>query len=147
MADANPSESQKKKVPIVQGLFTWPSEEPRLIASRCKKCNAVAFPKVPFCTDPDCEKQRENVEEILLSNRGKIWTFTTQIYPAPPPFRYEPFQPYGIAMVDLPDGIRVLGMLTTTENVSLGSKVEMTVGKLYEDEENEYITWVWRPVG
>jgi hypothetical protein len=24
--------------------------------------------------------------------------------------------------------------------------LEMTVGKLYEDAENEYITWMWKPV-
>ena len=146
MTSADPAQSQKKKVPLVEGLFAWPSDDPRLIASRCKKCGAVAFPKAAFCTNPDCEKLRENVEEILLGKRGKVWTFTTQHYPAPAPFRYEPVRPYGIAMVDLPEGIRVLGMLTTTENVRLESEVEMTVARLYEDEENEYITWMFRPI-
>jgi len=59
----------------------------------------------------------------------------------------EPFEPYGIAMVDTEEGLRVLGMLTSTENLKPGMKVEMTTGRLYEDEENEYITWMWKPVG
>lgn len=136
----------KKQVPIIEGLFTWPSDKPQLIASRCKKCGTVTFPKAAFCANPSCEKKRENVEVIQLSNTGKLWTFTTQVYAPPPPFKKEPFEPYGIAMVDTEEGLRVLGILTTDENLELGMKVEMTTGKLYEDEENEYITWMWKPV-
>lgn len=137
----------KKQVPIIEGLFTWPSDKPQLIASRCKKCRTVSFPKAAFCGNPDCEKLRENVEEIKLSNSGTLWSFTTQIYAPPAPFKKEPFEPYGIAMVDTEEGLRVLGILTSNDNLKLGMKVEMTTGKLYEDEENEYITWMWKPVG
>jgi len=138
----------KEEKPIVEGLFTWQSGAPKIIASRCKKCGAVAFPKLPFCTNPDCEKKRENVEEIQLSKRGKIFTYTYQIYSAPPPFRLDPFEPYGIAMVDFPEGIRILGMCTGgTGALKIGMEVETTVGKMYEDEENEYITYMFKPVG
>ncbi len=137
----------KKQVPIIEGLFTWPSDKPQLIASRCKKCRTVSFPKAAFCGNPDCEKLRENVEEIKLSNSGTLWSFTTQIYAPPAPFKKDPFEPYGIGMVDTEEGLRVLGILTSNDNLKLGMKVEMTTGKLYEDEENEYITWMWKPVG
>ena len=43
--------------------------------------------------------------------------------------------------------MRVLGMTTTIEGLKIGQTVEMTIGKLYEDAENEYITWMWKPVG
>jgi len=43
--------------------------------------------------------------------------------------------------------MRVLGMTTTTEGLKIGQQLEMTVGKLYEDAENEYITWMWKPAG
>lgn len=143
---ASHASAGKKKVPIVEGLFTWPSDDPRLIASRCKKCGTLAFPKAPFCSNPDCEKVRENIEEILLSKRGKIWSWTVQRYPPPAPFKYEPFNPFAIGMIDLPEGLRVYGIITTTENLRIGMEVEMVIGKLYEDEENEYITWMWKPV-
>jgi len=136
----------KEKKPIVEGLFTWPSDDPRLIASRCKKCGTVAFPKAPFCTNPDCEKVRENVEEILLDKRGKIFTYTYQIYSAPPPFKMEPFEPYGIAMVDLPEGIRLLGIIPKAKDLEIGMDVEMGVEKMYEDEESECITYAFKPV-
>ena len=138
--------SVKKKIPIIEGLFTWPSEEPRLIVSRCKKCGTVSFPKAPFCQNPDCEKVRENVEQIELSKRGKIYSYTFQRYQPPLPFRYEPFEPYALGMVDFPEGIRIWGIITKMENLRMGMEVETTVGKLYEDEENEYITWMWKVV-
>ena len=139
----------KKQVPIIEGLFTWPSDKPQLVASRCKKCGTVTFPKAAFCANPNCQKARENVEQIKLSNKGKLWTWTIQQYAPPAPFRKEPlpFQPYGIGMVDTEEGLRVLGILTSTDNLKLGMTLEMTTGKLYEDAEKEYITWMWKPVG
>jgi len=136
----------KKKVPLIEGLFTWPSDKPQLIGSKCKKCGSLAFPKVTYCVNPDCEKVKENIEEVKLSNTGTIFTHTIHTYAPSVPFKLDPFKPYGIAMVDLPDGIRVLGMLTTTEGIKIGMPVEMTVGTLYEDAENAYITWQFKPV-
>ena len=66
--------SEKKKVPIVEDLFTWPSEDPRLIISKCKKCSAASFPKAPFCPNPDCEKSKDHVEAAHLSKRGTLYS-------------------------------------------------------------------------
>ena len=112
----------KKKVPIVEGLFTWPSDDPKIIASRCKKCGTVSFPKAPFCQNPDCEKVRENIEQIELNKRGNLWSYTFQRYQPPAPFRYEPFQPYALGMVDFPEGIRIWGIINGTENLEMGIK-------------------------
>jgi len=136
----------KKKVPLIEGLFTWPSDKPQLIASRCKKCGALFFPKVPYCGNPDCPKDKANMELVNISNTGTIYTYTIHQYAPAIPFKMDPFKPYGVAMVDVPEGLRVLGMTTTTEGLKIGQKVEMTVGTLYEDAENAYITWVWKPV-
>jgi uncharacterized OB-fold protein len=140
------SGSLKNKVPLIEGLFTWPSDDPRIIAGKCTKCGTVTFPRSVMCPNPDCEKDRENIEEIRLSKRGKLYNYTYQIYSPPPPFRKEPFEPYGIAMVDFPEGLRMIGMVTRAENLTIGMEVEMTVGRLYEDEENEYLTWMWDPI-
>ncbi len=136
----------KEKKAIIEGMFSWPSADPRIIASRCKKCGTVAFPKRPFCPNPDCEKARENVEEIELSKKGTLYSYTYQLFEPPAPFKMEPFKPYAIGMVDFPEGTRIWGMITRMENLKLGMPVETTVGKLYEDEENEYITWMWNPI-
>jgi hypothetical protein len=146
MASSSSLNKQKNKVPLIEGLFTWPSDEPRIIAYKCKSCGAMAFPKVPFCPNPECEKVPGNMEETPLSRRGTLYNYTRQIYSPPPPFKKEPSGPYGIGMVDFPEGLRVLGMITRTEDLVIGMEVETTVGKLYEDEENEYLTWMWDPI-
>jgi uncharacterized protein len=135
----------KNKVPLIEGLFTWPSDKPQLIGSRCKKCGTYIFPKAAFCPNPDCEKKIENVEVVQLSNRGILYTWTVQVYPPSAPFKMEPFEPFPIGMIDLPEGLRVLGMLTT-DQVEYGAEVEMTTRKLFEDDKNEYITWAFKPV-
>jgi uncharacterized OB-fold protein len=139
-------ETNLKKVPLVEGLFQWPSEDPRLIVSKCRKCGSVAFPKAIYCTNPDCEKVKENVEQALLSKYGNLWTYTFQIYSPPPPFKLEPFRPYAIGMIDFPEGIRVVGMLTSMDNLKIGMQVESTVGTLYRDRDAEYLTWMFRPL-
>jgi len=139
--------TEKNKVPAIEGLFTWPSDKPKLIASRCKICGTPAFPKAPYCTNPDCvAKDTKNVEIIELSNRAKLFTYAVQAYPIPEPFKMEPFAPFPLGMLDFPEGLRILGMLTT-DQVKIGQDMEMTTRKLYEDDKNEYITWAWKPVG
>ncbi len=137
-----------QKRPIVEGLFTWPSDQPKLIASRCKSCNLYAFPKSSVCQNPTCSK--EDVEEVTLGSKGKLWSYTYEFYEPPPPFRSkQPFAPYGIGLVELPEGIRVLGMLTdcSLEDLRLDMDVELVIETQYEDElGNEFLTWKFRPI-
>jgi enoyl-CoA hydratase len=145
--EKSPSEVQtskeKKQVPVEAGLFTWPSGEPRLIGSRCKSCGTHSFPKSYSCPNPDCDAK--DVEEVLLSRRGKLASYTIQRY-SPPGFKMEPFRPFAIGLVELPEGINVLGMLTTIENLKTGMDLEMMVEGLYTEGENEVMTWKFRPV-
>jgi len=135
----------KNKVPLVPNLFTF-TDTPHLLASHCKKCGSYSFPKSAYCTNPDCPKDLANVEIVELSNKAKIYTWTVQVYPPSLPFKMDPFTPFPIGMLDFPEGIRILGMLTT-EKVDFGTEMEMTTKKLYEDGNNEYYTWVWKPAG
>jgi len=100
--------SLSRQVPIQEGLFTWPSDDPRLIASKCKECGDVMFPRQASCSR--CSSP--SVGEIHLSKRGSVWTFTIQNFPPPiPPYAgsgdRDTFVPYGVAYIELPEGIRV----------------------------------------
>ena len=136
----------KQQIPIIEGYFSWPSDDPRIIANRCKKCGAISFPRLPLCPNPDCEKAAANIEPIEISSEGTLHTFSQQVYPPPEPFKMEPFQPFAIGIAEFPEGIRVLGMITRTNDLEIGMKVRTSVGKLYEDDENEYLTWMWEPI-
>ena len=141
---------QKKQIAGAKGFFTWPSKEPYLIGSRCRACGDYSFPKAFICRNPNCDKTK-GVEEVLLSRRGKLWSYTIQYYPAPAPFvAPEPFVPYGIGEVELPEGLKVVGMLSGCDpekDLELGMEMELVVEKLYEDDHgNEVVTWKFKPV-
>ena len=71
------------QIPFAEGLFTWPSDEPRLIGTRCPKCGITTFPVQAFC--PGCPS--DTMEEVLLEPRGTLWTFTTQDFRPKEPYR------------------------------------------------------------
>ena len=143
----DPANTEKTFVPAVEGFLTWQSGKPYLIGGRCKSCKTYYFPRLAGCSNPNCKGGE--VEEVLLSRRGTLWTYTIQHYAPPLPFRApDPFVPYGIGLVELPEGIRVVGMLTDcdTDNLKIGMPMEMTAEKIYEDEHgNDVVTWKFRP--
>ena len=139
----------KKQIPIVKGAFTWPSDEPRFIASRCKKCGTVSFPKSAVCRNPNC-KSKLDTEEALLTRRGKLLSYTLVCYPPSPPFVVtQPFVPFAIGVVQFPEGIAIMGQMTGCkyEDLEIGMEVEMVAEKLFENSEgNEVVGWKFRLV-
>lgn len=139
---------KKKQLAAIDGLFSWSADEPHLIGSRCKSCGTVNFPSRALCNNPHCNKK--DVEEILLSRRGKIYSYTIQFYEPPPPFHpANPFVPFGIGLVELPEGIRIVGMMTQCDvkDLEFDMDVELVVEKLYEDGNgNEVVGWKWKPI-
>jgi len=139
--------AEKKQIPAVEGLFTWPADEARLIGGKCEGCGTYFFPKFATFHKPGCEQGP--VEEVLLSRRGKLVSYTVLCYPSPPPFvNPDPFVPYAVGLVALPEGIQVPGMLTgiETDDIKTSIDVELVIEKLYEDAETEYMTWKFRPL-
>lgn len=139
--------STKARIPAIDGWFTT-GDDPCLIGSQCAECRTYFFPKeAHFCRNPHCDSTVLN--DVPLSSRGTVWSFTVNHYPAPPPFvSAEPFTPYGIAAVELAaERMIVLGQIEgDSAGLHVGSEVELVVGDLYEDDDNEYVIWKWRAV-
>ena len=138
----------KIEVPAVEGFFTI-EEETHLIGGRLKKSGSYCFPKSLGGSDPDFPD--DEIEEVLLSRVGKIWSYTNSVYPPPPPFiAAEPYEPIVIAAVELEEEkMVILGQVVngySVEDLSVGMPVEVAVGTLYEDSENRYLTWMWKPL-
>lgn len=143
--------SDKPKVPAVEGWFTMDEANPRLIGSQCTKCKSYYFPKQSlFCRNPECSS--EDFEEVELSNRGKIWSYTNNCYKPPAPYIpvTDPYEPFALAGVELEkEGMIILGMLAdgvTIDDVKVGQEAELVLGTLFEDEESEKMVWKWKPV-
>lgn len=134
------------RIPVVEGVFADTPDGPRLIGSRCTACGTPHFPRTPVCRNPGCGSS--DVEDLLLGPEGELWSFTIQHYKPPPPMRFDdPFIPYAIGLVDLPEGLRVLTMMSAPDPAQLriGMKVELVLEPLYHDDSgNEVVTWKFR---
>jgi len=140
----------KARVPAVEGWFTLDASAPHLIGSRCKACGTYFFPKeTSFCRNPRCAGTE--FEEVPLSTRGKLWSFTDNRYQPPLPYRAgDPFVPYAVAAVELErEKMVVLGQVAGgvgCDQLHAGQQMELVLGTLYEDDANEYVMWKWRPL-
>ena len=129
----------------MEGLFEWPSENPRLIGSRCSKCGSTQFPKSTVCNNPDCDHSAK-VEECFLSTEGTLYTYTVHNYSLREPFQYHR-GPYIVGAVELPEGITVVGRIKADEKLlKIGMKLKLKIDRLYEDNENVYLSYFFEPV-
>lgn len=135
-----------EQIPVADELFRWSDDGADLIGSRCRGCGAQYFPKSLSCRNPQCDEKA--VEPVLLGRHGRLHSYTIQHYQPPGLFRMDPFTPYAIGLVELPGGLRVMGMLAGCgfDNLRIGMPVELSVDVLYRDEAGrEVITYTYRP--
>ena len=138
------SKQQKRRVAVKGGVYrlaTSPGEKDHLIGCRCKGCGQYFFPKRLAC--PFCYGQE--MEEVTLSERGKVWSYTVarQTYPGTmltPPF--------AVARVELPEKVYATSLLTGVDfdSIRIGLDVELYFFKVTEDEEREVVAFAFRPV-
>ncbi len=141
--------TEKTDVPAIDGWFTTGDDGLRLVGSRCSDCASYFFPKGTLrCRNPHCGS--DALEEVPLSTRGTIWSYTVNHYPPPPPaVNPEPFVPYGVAAVELDEErMVVLGQVPRglEGDLTVGGRAELVQDTLFEDDERRYVVWKWRPV-
>ena len=139
----------KDRVAAVEGLFTLDDDEPRLIGGRVPGTDSYFFPRHLGGADPRVGPVE--LEEVLLSRRGRVWSYTTSNYRPPPPFvaAAEPYESITIAAVELEaEQMVVLGQCTDgvgPDDLHVGMEMELAVDTLYSDDDREYLVWKWRP--
>jgi uncharacterized OB-fold protein len=135
--------------PAVEGWFTT-GPEPALLGSRCTTCGSTFFPPTAgFCRNPQCSG--DAFETTELSRRGRVWSYTDAQYQPPPPYipSTDPYEPFALAAVELPEGIVVLGQVASGYGVvdlEVGHEVELVVEPLHTDDSGERTIWRWKPV-
>ena len=139
----------KQQVPVAEGLFTWPSDAPQLIGSRCANCGVMTFPVQSDC--PRC--YGADMKEALFDRRGTLWTFTTQGFvPKSPPYAIEvdasEFEPFALGYVEFADQAKVEGRIVGCDpaELQIGMEMEVVVFPFMEDSDgNEVVTFAFKP--
>lgn len=143
--------STGKQIPAIKGWFTWPpSAEPHLIGSRCKSCGDYFFPKTVACRNPNC--MSSDLEEVLLSRKGKLYTYTINYYQPPPPYvSADPFEPYAIGIMELEkEKMKVPGQITSGyefNKLKIGMEIELVLERLFVNSQGEEVlVWKFKPL-
>jgi len=114
-----------------------------LIGSRCQSCKETVFPASVIC--PNCCSNR--IEQVKIGPMGTLYSFTV-VYQTGP-IGYKGPVPYGIAKVEMPEGLRISGYCTenNAENLKPGMLMELVIDKLFDDENgNEIIGYKFKPI-
>ena len=108
-----------------------------LIAQRCTDCAEWRFPPRPAC--PSCTSFAHTWER--LAGTGVIWSWVVAHPPLLPAFAAD--APYSVIVVELPEGIRMLGRLFDVPNEAIREGMAVRVD--FEDVEDGVSIPCWRP--
>src|SRR5271156_3047286 len=136
---------------ITEGLFRVDGARAVLFASRRRSSGAVKFPaERPELFDGDPEIQ-EDIEPIELSTEGTLYTYTTQEFPPPLPYKGnrspDLFRPYVVGFVELAEGVLVETLIVdaTAAELRIGQPLVSTTTTLETDGGQSLLTFAFRP--
>lgn len=138
-----------EQIPIQEGLFTWPSNDPRLLGSKCADCGAVTFPQAKSC--PKC--CGEEVAPHELHAKGTLWSWTIQGFPpkSPPykgPETVETFLPFGVGYVHLGEVIVETRLSSADpERLVIGMDVALRIVPFRREGAKTLMTYEFAPQG
>jgi uncharacterized OB-fold protein len=140
------------ELPAVDGWWSLDdSGVPHLIGAECPSCGTFVFPpRQNNCPNPACSA--DDLEQVRLSRRGTLWSYTENRYQPPPPYpQSDEFEPFAVAAVQLEkEGLIVLGKVVTgtlAADLTVGMEMELTTMPLYVDDDGATRTvYAWRTV-
>ncbi len=143
----------RTRVPALgaEGWFTLDEHEPVLLGQQCTTCRTYAFPQAAHgCPNPACDGT--DFDEVPLSRRGTIWSYTDARYQPPPPYVVptDEHEPFAIAAVELADeGMVIMGQVVAgvaVADLRVGQEMELVVDVLFSDDDTDHMIWKWKPV-
>lgn len=118
--------------------FFWEGVQAgELRVQRCAECGALRHPPGPMC--PRCHATER--DHVVASGRGVVHSYVVHHHPpvpGPPP-------PYAVVLVDLEEGVRMVGGLLRCApgDAYVGMPVELE----FERVEDDLVLPQWRPAG
>jgi len=122
--------SEKDEVLFPELFKTDEQGRVRLVAGYSKESDNWTFPK--YLADP--VSFSDEVEERLLSPTGELHSFTI-VRRSMPEFPV----PYALALVDFPEGVRVMAQVETDdpEGLKIGQEMGVTVGTVKKSKDGK----------
>lgn len=115
---------QTKEIRVADSFWEEGPNGARLIASACKNCSRQYLPSVDVCI----ECGGTAFAAAPVDEPGTVYAFTVNHVPQS---GYP--EPYAVAFVDFPSGLRVFGQLSLEGNPpAIGGCVEVETATLYE---------------
>jgi uncharacterized OB-fold protein len=111
----------------------------RLMGVQCLKCNAEFFPPLYKCRKCGSEE----IQDKEMPKEGKILTFT-KLYETLPGFESQ--TPLCLAIVQLKNGVRVLGQIVDSpeDTVRIGSEVKAVFRRIKADGDSGQILYGYK---
>lgn len=99
-----------------------------LVLQRCATCKAFRHPPRPMC--PACNSMES--EWVKATGRARVWSWVIAHPPVLPAF--EDLVPYNVVVVELDEGVRMIGNLLDVANdeIQMGMEVAVT----FEDHDD-----------
>ena len=135
-APAAPAKPAHPRPAITQdSAFFWEGlTQRRLLIRRCARCAHLHHPPGPMC--PKCHSREWTAQAV--SGRGVLHSYVIVHQPQLPGFTY----PLAVALVELGEGVRLLGNLTGTEPAAL--RIGMPLEAEFIEVEPGYVLYAFR---
>jgi uncharacterized OB-fold protein len=136
---------------IAEGLFRVDGDRAVLLGSRRRSTGVVKFPAERpelFDGSPDTQADIESVE---LSTEGTLYTFTTQEFAPPLPYKGnrdpKTFRPYIVGFVELQEGLLVESLIidATAADLRIGQRLVSATTTLETEAGESFLTFAFRP--
>jgi uncharacterized OB-fold protein len=114
------------------------TKQHKLLLKKCTACGHIDHPPYLYCTA--CSS--EDAEWVEASGKAKLYAYAVNTYSVPFPFIED--LPYVLAMVDLPEGPRMISNIVGRSPQELRNGMELEV--VFDQVSPDVVLPKWRPV-
>ncbi|CAN5423349.1 hypothetical protein BH09ACT8_BH09ACT8_34470 [soil metagenome] len=132
---------------IAEGLFRVDNGRAVLFGSRRRSSGVVKFP----AERPELFDGNDDIELIELSTEGTLFTFTTQEFVPPLPYKGdrspEKFRPYVVGFIELSEGVLIETLIVgkPADELRIGEQMVSTTTTLTTVDGQSLVTFAFHP--
>ena len=132
---------------IAEGLFRVDGDRAVLFGSKRRSTGAIRFP----AERPELFDDTDDIVPIELCTQGTLFTFTTQEFVPPLPYKGDRspqgFKPYVVGYIELPEGILVESLIVGVgaSDLRIGQPMASTTTTLDTTDRQSLVTFAFTP--